>query len=165
MGRGATKAAGNVWYEARIAAAKWNERLSSREGAAEVLGITPDVINAVERNLHKCMPVDLAVIMADEYNAPELRNYYCLNECPIGCWQSISDQRLDIDRVTVKLLKNLRVDDLSDIKDRLIDIAADGVITEDEKPDLKEILEYLDKLAKTVSELKIVGQIALNGGN
>lgn len=165
MGRGATKAAGNVWYEARIAAAKWNERLSSREGAAGILGITPDVVNSVERNLHKCMPVDLAVIMADEYNAPELLNYYCLNECPIGCRQSISDQRLDIDRVTVKLLKNLRVDDLSDIKDRLIDIAADGVITEDEKPDLKEILEYLDKLAKTVSELKIVGQIALNGGN
>lgn len=164
MGRGATKAAGNVWYEARIAAAKWNEKLSSRDGAAGVLGITPEVVNSVERNLHKCMPVDLAVIMADEYNAPHLLNYYCLHECPIGCRQSISDELLDIDRVTVKLLKNLKVDQLEDIKERLLDIAEDGVISDDEKPDLKEILGYLDRLAKTVSELKTISQIAMNGG-
>ena len=39
MGRGATKAAGNVWYEARMDAAKWNDKLSSRAGAAEALNI------------------------------------------------------------------------------------------------------------------------------
>lgn len=55
MGRGATKAAGNVWYEARIEAAKWNDRLNSREGAAGVLGISADVVNTVERGLHKCI--------------------------------------------------------------------------------------------------------------
>ena len=37
MGRGATKAAGNVWYEARMEAAKWNDKLLSRAGAAEAL--------------------------------------------------------------------------------------------------------------------------------
>lgn len=165
MGRGATKAAGNVWYEARIDAAKWNDRLSSREGAAGVLGISIDVVNSVERGLHKCMPVDLAVMMADEYNAPQLLNHYCLHECPIGCRQSISDEVSSIERVTVKLLKGLKVDELSGIKDKLIDIAADGVISDDEKPDLKDIVEYLDGLAKTVSELKTLSQIALNGGN
>lgn len=46
MGRGATKAAGNVWYEARIAAAKWNQRLNSREGAAEELGVAERLTNA-----------------------------------------------------------------------------------------------------------------------
>lgn len=39
MGRSATKAAGNVYYQARIEAAKWNDRLCSREGAAEALGV------------------------------------------------------------------------------------------------------------------------------
>lgn len=39
MGRGATKAAGNVWYEARMEAAKWNDKLLSRAGAAEALNI------------------------------------------------------------------------------------------------------------------------------
>lgn len=75
MGRGATKAASNVWYQARIAAAKWKDRLSSREGAAEALGVSEDTVKNVELGLYKCMPVDLAVIMADEYNAPQLLNH------------------------------------------------------------------------------------------
>ena len=44
MGRGATKAAGNVYYQARIEAAKWNGSLSSREGAAEALGVSVDTV-------------------------------------------------------------------------------------------------------------------------
>lgn len=103
--------------------------------------------------------------MADRYNAPQLLNYYCLHECPIGCRQSLSDKLLGIDRVTVKLLKSLKVDELEEIKDSLLDIAEDGRITEDEKPELREILDYLDDLAKTISELKTIGKIALNGGD
>lgn len=156
MGRGATVAAGNVWYEARIAAAKWNEKFYSREGASDVTKVSADVIAAVERGTHKCMPVDVAVILADEYKDSNLLNHYCLHECPIGCRQSISDQSLSIERVTVKLLKSLKADQLEDIKDRLVGIAEDGIISEDEKPDMKEILEYLDRLAKTVSELKTI---------
>ena len=37
--RSATKAAENVFYIARTNAAKFNDRFSSREGAAEELGI------------------------------------------------------------------------------------------------------------------------------
>lgn len=164
MGRDATKAAGNPWYEARKRAAEYDDRLSSREGAAERLGMSVSSVADAELGLTKCMPVDKAVLMADLYNAPHLLNYYCLHECPIGCRQSISDEVLDIDRVTVKLLKNLKVNQLTEIKDKLLDIAEDGVISNDEKPDLREILDYLDKLAKTVSELKTIGQMALNGG-
>ena len=164
MGRDATKAAGNPWYEARKRAAEYDDRLSSREGAAERLGMSVSSVADAELGLTKCMPVDKAVLMADLYNAPHLLNYYCLHECPIGCRQSISDEVLDIDRVTVKLLKNLKVNQLTEMKDKLLDIAEDGVISDDEKPDLREILSYLDKLAKTVSELKTIGQMALNGG-
>lgn len=73
----------------------------------------------------------------------------------------ISAESLDIDRVTVKLLKNLRVSDLEEVKDKLIDIADDGKITDDEKPELKNILSYLDDLAKTLSELRTIGEKAL----
>lgn len=163
MGRGATVAAGNAWYEARIAAAKWNKKLYSREGAYDVTGVSADVIAAVERGTHKCMPVDVAVTLADEYNAPQLLNHYCLYECPIGCRHSISEEVPGIERVTLKLIKSLKVDQLADIKEKLVDIAEDGVISDDEKPDLKEILDYLDDLAKTVSELKTIGRMAMNG--
>ena len=161
MGREARKAAGNPWYEARKKAAEYDDRLCSREGAAERLGMSVSAVADAELGLTKCMPVDKAVLMADLYNAPQLLNYYCLHECQIGCRHSISDEVVDIDRVTVKLLKGLRVDRLEEIKDSLLDIAEDGKITDDEKPELKEVLDYLDSLAKTVSELKTIGEIAL----
>ena len=165
MGREATKAAGNPWYEARKRAAEYDDRLSSREGAAESLGMSVSALADAELGLTKCMPVDKAVLMSDRYSAPQLLNYYCRHECPIGCRQSISDKLLGIERVTVKLLKSLRVDELTELKDNLVDIAADGKITEDEEPELKEIMEYLDELAKTISELQTIGRIALNGGD
>ena len=164
MGRDATKATGNPWYEARKKAAEYDDRLYSREGAAERLGMSVSAVADAELGLSKCMPVDKAVLMADLYNAPQLLNHYCLNECPIGCRHSLSEEVVDIDRVTVKILRNLKVDRLEELKAKLLDIAEDGVITDDEKPDLKEILEYLDGLAKTVSELKIIGDTVLNGG-
>ena len=164
MGRDATKAAGNPWYQARKKAAEYDDRLCSRESAAEQLGMSVSSLADAELGNTKFMPVDKAVLMADRYNAPWLLNHYCLNECPIGCRQSISDEVLGIERVTVKLLKNLKVDQIESVKEKLVDIAEDGVISEDEKPDLKEVMDYLDALSKTVSELKTIGQIALNGG-
>ena len=44
MGREATKAAGNVWYEARKKAAEYDGRLASREGAAEQLGMSASAL-------------------------------------------------------------------------------------------------------------------------
>lgn len=163
MGRDATKAVGNPWYEARKQASMYDDRLKSREGAAEQLGMSVSSLAEAELGMTKCMPPDKAVLMADRYNAPHLLNYYCLHECPIGSRHSLSDEVLDIDRVTVKLLKGLKVDKIGEIKDTLLDIAEDGKITDDEKPALKEVLDYLDGLAKTVSELKTIGEMALEG--
>lgn len=113
MGREATKASGNPWYEARKKAAEYDDRLCSREGAAERLGMSVSAVADAELGLSKCMPVDKAVLMADLYRAPHLLNHYCLHECPIGCRHSLSDEVLGIDRVTVKLLKSLKVDKAS----------------------------------------------------
>ena len=41
MPKMATKAADNVFYKARIAAASWNDRLGSREGASCLLYTSP----------------------------------------------------------------------------------------------------------------------------
>lgn len=161
MGRDAVKARGNPWYEARLEAAKWDDRLASREGAAEQLGMSVDAVKNAELNLDKCMPVDKAVLMADLYKAPQLLNHYCLKECPIGCHRSISDEVLGIDRITVKLLSSMRVSQISSIKERLLQIAQDGVISDDELEDLQDITRYLGDLTKIVSELKTASEIAL----
>lgn len=164
MGRDATKAVGNPWYEARKRAAEFDDRLYSREGAAERLGMSVSSIADAELGLTKIMPVDKAVLMADMYKAPELLNHYCLNECPIGCRHSISEEVLDVDRITVKLMKNLSLDRLNEMRQKMLDIAYDGIVSDDEKPDLKEVVEYLEETSKTISELKILADKLLNGG-
>lgn len=84
-------------------AAKWDGRLSSREGAADLLGMSVSALADAELELSKCMPPDKAVRMAELYNAPHLLNYYCLKQCPIGKNKPLSEDVLPIERVTVKL--------------------------------------------------------------
>lgn len=161
MGRGATKAAGNVYYEARIEAAKWDEKLASRAGAADALHVSEDVIIHTENNLYKHLPVETAVLMADRYNAPQLLNHYCTHECPIGCRHSIATEVVDLDRVTVKYVRAMQLEKLSELQRKLLDIAADGKITEEERPEMRELVKYLDGVAKIISEVKLLAEMAL----
>ena len=78
-----TKAAGNVYCEARLSASSFNDRLSSREGAAEVCGIDRTRLARIELGAKTAYPEEV-IVMADSYIAPELVNWYCANECPIG---------------------------------------------------------------------------------
>lgn len=68
MGRDATKAAGNPWYQARKKAAEYDDRLCSRESAAEQLGMSVSSLADAELGNTKFMPVDKAVLMADRYS-------------------------------------------------------------------------------------------------
>ncbi len=154
MGRRATVAAGNVWYEARMRAAKGNDKLYSRFGAADEAGMSEDAIKSTELGLEKQMPVEKAVILADLYNAPELLNYYCIHECPIGQNHAISDEVPSIEHITLKLLKAMRVSQLKPIMEQLVDIAEDGKITDDEKEELEKIVAYMEDLARSISMLR-----------
>ena len=58
----------------------YNERLYSREGAAELLGISVSTLADYELGNTKVVPVDKVVLMADLYNAPELKTGYCKYE-------------------------------------------------------------------------------------
>lgn len=149
IGRGATKAVGNVWYEARKNAAKYNEKLESREGAAEALGTSIDVIRDTECGLYKCMPPDNAILMADLYNAPHLLNYYCKHECPIGRNMDISDERVDIPQAVCRLSVDLK--NAEQIKDKLMQIAYEG---RKDPIELSKLYEGLGKLSETISEIK-----------
>lgn len=156
MGRGATIATGNVWYEARIEASRGNERLKSRFGAAEEAGMSEDAIKSTELGLEKHMPVEKAVILADLYGSPELLNHYCLHECPIGNNRPISEDLLSIEQVVVKFMKRLKVDRIEHLKDKLVEIAEDGKISKEEFCELEEIQKYLDDLAMTISEFRLI---------
>ena len=156
MGSGATKAVGNPWYEARMVAARMDSRLSSREGAAELLGMSVSAVADAELGLHKAMPADKAVLMADLYNAPSLLNWYCLHECPIGKGRPISDETVELERAVVRLTRSLRKEAVQYFKHGLQDIAADGRITKDEFDRLDRIVEGLRDVARIISELEVI---------
>lgn len=141
----------NIFYKARCAAATHNEQLSSREGAADIMSIHSGRLYRIEKGITCPYPEEIR-LMADLYNTPELENYYCTEMCPLGYgMQKVEIENLD--RISLKALDSFRrIDPTAGL---LLDIAADGVITEDEKPALNKVLEHLDELVAIAQGLKI----------
>ena len=158
MGKGSINENNNVYFKARKRAATYNEKLYSREGAAELLGISVSTLADYELGNTKGVPVDKVVIMADLYNSPELIAGYCMRECPVHGFLPLATEERSIQGIALRLLKRFNEDDLKAMKEDLIDITEDGIISEDEVPRLKAILETLDKMAETISEMKIIGE-------
>lgn len=163
MGNGCSKDMQNVYFRARKDASLYNERLSSREGAAEMLGVSASTLADYELGITKFVPVDKVVLMADLYNCPELKTGYCKHECPIGKHIPLATSVSGIEGIALRILKGMDSDEVKYSKS-LIDIASDGVITEDEKPVLKEIIQKLEEMALAISELKLVGEKVLKDG-
>lgn len=163
MGNGGMKENNNIYFRARKSAAVYNERLYSRERAAELLGISVSTLADYELGNTKVVPVDKVVLMADLYNCPELKNGYCKHECPIGKSMPLATEVTGIEGVALRLIREFDLDKVKQMEKSLIDIAADGVISDDEKPELERILKRLDELAIVISEMKLVGEKALKG--
>ena len=153
MGSNPTKATDNIYCKCRKQAAKYNDRLYSREGASELLGISVSSLSDYELGITKVVPVDKVVLMADLYNSPELLNNYCATECPIGCRSVKKLEVAELDRLTLKMLSAFQK--VSYIKETLIDIAADGEITTAEKPKLEDVLMSLEKISQYAQELRL----------
>lgn len=145
------KTSSNVFYKARCEAAKHNEPLSSREGAADIMSIDRGRLYRIESGIANPYPEEIH-LMADLYKAPELENYYCTNICPLGGDMPKADIST-LDRIAIRALDSFRK--LSNTRELLLDITADGVITEDEKDDLQKIIENLEALEAVAQNLKI----------
>lgn len=158
MGREPLNENQNVYFQARKKAARYNDKLNSREGASEMLGVSPYTLADYELGITKVVPVDKVVLMAELYNAPELITGYCKYECPIHGFMPLATEEKSIQGIALRLLKGMDDSDLQKMKKNLIDIAEDGRITDDEVPVLKGIMDKLDQMAEVISELKIVGE-------
>ncbi len=147
----AEKTASNVYYQARIKASAHNDSLSSREGAADIMSIDRGRLYRIESGVANPYPEEVH-LMADLYNAPELRNYYCTETCPLGCDQPrVTSETLD--RISVRAMSVFRVVDKT--KNMLLDIAEDGRVTKGEEEQLKEVLRNLSELEEIAQQLKI----------
>lgn len=161
MGKGPINENNNIYFRARKEAAVYNDKLFSREGAAELLGISVSTLADYELGNTKVVPVDKVVLMSDLYNCPELKTGYCKSECPIGKTMPLATQITGIEGIALRLVKQLDLDEIIQMKKSLIDIAVDGVISDDEKPELQVIMTRLNELSEVISEMRLIGEKVL----
>ncbi|TCX51979.1 MULTISPECIES: helix-turn-helix transcriptional regulator [unclassified Dehalobacter] len=152
MPRKATKAADSVYYLARIEAAACNDKLNSREGAAEIIGIDRTRLARIELGSLDPYPEEV-MLMADAYNAPELGNHFCSCQCPLGRHTVPQIELAELDRLTLQVLSAFQR--VTTIKDTLLDIASDGVIEDKERPQLDQVLGALDLISKNAQSLRL----------
>lgn len=153
MGKSATKAVNNIFYIARKKAAEKNPALLSREGAEGLLHIDRTRLARIE--LEETQPYPEEVVqMSQVYNSPELCHLYCSTKCTLGsCTMNKLDINSDFDRLTLQILGS--IENLIDLKPKLIQIAEDGVIAQDEEDDFNKVLEVLERIAGTTQSLKL----------
>ncbi len=125
----------------------------TRAAADELMDFVSDSrIEKIENGKSAALPED-ALAMASAYGRPELVNYYCSHECPIG--------RKYVPEVSVKELPQIVLEILDatgrirEEQESLIRIAADGDISDEEMQDFLRIRKKLTDLSESVSELQL----------
>ena len=152
MSKKATKAADNMYYLARSEAAAVSNEFSSREKAAEIIGIDRTRLARIELDTIAPYPEEVRA-MAIAYNTPELCNSYCARECPIGK-NSVRDVSIDdFDRLALKVLGSLK--DIDSLRASLIAISEDGYIDESERPAFQDILDSLEMISTNAKALQL----------
>lgn len=156
MGRASTKENKNQYQLIR------EELGLSREKASELLEtIPPERIEKIE-NERSCPHPDEVLVMSQKYKKPSLCNYYCSNQCPIGKEYVPEVQVKELSAIVLEMLASLN--SVSKTKDRLIEIAADGVISDDEIEDFIYIQNELEKISITVETLQLWAERMLANG-
>lgn len=108
----------------------------SREKASELLEvIPPERIERIESGKFSAHP-DEVIVMAEKYNAPQLCNHYCANECEIGKQYVPEIKIKDLSQIILEMLASLN--SLKKRQERLIEITADGVIERLREKEKKE---------------------------
>ena len=157
MGKKSIKENKNIYFESR------EEAGLTRAQASELIGtISESRLEKLETGKTALYPEDV-VDMATAYKKPELCNYYCTHECRIGK-ESVPEVKVSsLSEIVLGMLSALN--SLDKQKDRLIEITADGVVSDDEIPDFVHIQKQLDQIDHTVEALKLWVANTINSGN
>ena len=123
----------------------------TQEKAAELIGISVESLRSYE--LDKRIPPDRSVIkMIEIYDARYLAYQHLKTSAEVGQKFMPEVNLIDISTAILKLQKE--VNDFLKLKDDLLDITCDGVISEDEKPRWETILKELDDITNAIMSVK-----------
>lgn len=134
----------------------------TREDASQLLEtMSPERIEKIENERSMPHP-DEVLLMSDKYKQPGLCNHYCANQCPIGR-QYVPEVKIkELSQIVLEMLASLN--SMNKQKERLIEITADGKITEDELEDFIHIQEELERISITVETLQLWCEKMLDNG-
>ena len=137
----------NIFFAAR------RELRLTREQAAERLGwINEDRLEKIEKDTAPARPEEVLQI-AKVYQKPELCNRFCSEHCEIGMQYVPKIDLKDLSAIVLELLASLN--GIQKKRERLIEIASDGIIRPDEMRDLDEIQAQLEKISVTTEALQL----------
>lgn len=148
MGRKSTKENKNIYHIKR------EEMGLSREAASEMMCISTDRIESIENDPQVIPRPEEVLLMSNVYQYPNLCNYYCSHDCDIGREYVPEIQSTDnLFEIIVKTVDSINKVDSK--KNRLLEIIADGLISEDEIRDFVIIQDLLEKVSINVETLQL----------
>lgn len=100
--------------------------------------------------------------MSEKYQAPQLCNYYCANECEIGKQYVPEIKIKDLTQIVLEMLASLNC--VRKRQERLIEITADGCIDADEVEEFIQIQSELEKISITVETLQLWSEQKIASG-
>jgi len=145
MGRKSIQENKNIYFQTRY------DLDISRELTSEKTGISEDRLARIE-NGTLADPEEICAL-AKYYKKPELKNYYCRNECKIGLKPEETIKYKDLSNIVLEMLAALN--SVNKEKDRMIEITLDDNISDKELKEFAEIRQNLNHLSLGVEALKI----------
>ena len=157
MGRVSVKKDKTVYQLAReelgLSRADATEYIPGNPDFPGMRGISASMLAKMESGASAIQPSDV-VAMAERYNKPELRNYYCCHECEIG---RIDAPEVPLNTGVHEMLVNMAValKSLDSKQTRLMEILVDGKLSEDEQADFDVIYDELEQVSRMVESLQL----------
>ncbi len=126
--------------------------LTRSEASENMTAVSDSKIEKIEYELQEPTPYEI-IQMADCYNRPDLCNYYCSHKCDIGHRYVPQIEISDLSDIILETIASLN--DINPLTSRLIQIARDGKITDDEIKDFAYISKKLDEVSLAVDSLNL----------
>jgi len=156
MPKVSTKENKNIYFRKR------EELGLTRDSASELLEfMPPERIEKIENERSLPHP-DEVMLMAEKYGAPELCNYFCSHECPIGRRYVPEVKTKDLSLIILETIASLN--SMNRKQERLIAIGADGKINDDEIDDFISIQDELEKISIAVETLQLWSEQMIANG-
>lgn len=147
MGKSSTRENKNIYQLCREACGLTREKASEN-----MIGVSSSRIEKIEYEQQEPTPYDI-IQMADCYKRPDLCNYYCSHRCAIGSRYVPEVPVSNLSNIILETIASLN--DINPLTSRLIQIARDGKISDDEIKDFAIISKKLDEISLAIDSLNL----------